>query len=97
MLISERSALAGFSDQIRTGDFAKLYSFFPSICLGWFSCSWKQTSWVTLSVLFRIRYSLCRLWFRAIMSRQQLSCQLASYTPYFSGNQRKKMKKTTTK
>ena len=48
MLISERGALAGFSDQIRTGDFAKLYSFFPSIWLGWFSCSFlvtKEKQW----------------------------------------------------
>ena len=55
-LIPERGvSAAGFSDQIRTGVFTKLYSFFQSICLSWFSCFWKQTSWVTFSVLFWTR------------------------------------------
>ena len=53
VLISETDVLAGCSDQIKTVVFAKLYSFFPSICISWFICFWKQNSWVTFSVLFR--------------------------------------------
>ena len=39
----ERDVLAGFTDQIRSKVFAKLYRFFPSDH-SWFSCFWNQNS-----------------------------------------------------
>ena len=68
MLVSERGVLAGCSNQIRTVVFAKLYSFFPSICLSWFSYFWKQNFWVTFSGQDRLWVDYVLELFRIIIS-----------------------------
>ena len=71
MLISERDVWVSFSDQIRTAVFAKLDTVSSHYSKpSWFSCFWKQTSWVTCSgqdrpfvdyIFYNLSKLLCRV------------------------------------